>query len=218
MNLPSQASRLHGLPPVVSKHTVVLILGSFPGAASLRAQQYYAHPQNHFWKILQALWPQYLQPVDGPSVYAARCEWLLARGLGVWDVYESCERAGSLDTNIRNPQVNDFAWLHGRCPQLAAVAHNGSESFKHAKAVLQRLYSPLPASPPPSLPPSLSSLRLKGAANQASGQPARHNEQVVTEQPITAIRLPSTSPANASWSFERKLAAWAVLMDAHGLL
>ncbi|HXE77549.1 MAG TPA: uracil-DNA glycosylase family protein, partial [Rhodanobacter sp.] len=49
--------RLHGLAPLLSPQTRVLVLGSFPGAASLAAQQYYAHPQNQFWKILQAIWP-----------------------------------------------------------------------------------------------------------------------------------------------------------------
>ena len=76
--------RLTGLAPVVSERTVVLVLGSFPGAASLRAGQYYAHPQNHFWRILQALWPQHPLP-DGQD-YGLRCDWLLARGLGLWDV------------------------------------------------------------------------------------------------------------------------------------
>lgn len=214
---PDAAARLHGLPPVVSEHTVVLILGSFPGAASLRAQQYYAHPQNHFWKILQALWPQHLVPVEGPCVYAARCEWLLARGLGVWDVYESCERAGSLDTSIRNAQVNDFARLRGRCPQLAAVAHNGGESFKHANAVLHSLY------PPAQAPCPLPALQVANAANSAAANTAAVNSAagvpaLQNARRVTAIRLPSTSPANASWSFERKLNAWAALMAAHGLL
>jgi G:T/U-mismatch repair DNA glycosylase len=30
--------------------------------------------------------------------------------------------------------------------------------------------------------------------------------------------LPSTSPANASWSFERKLAAWREVFAAHHLV
>ncbi|WP_255591083.1 MULTISPECIES: DNA-deoxyinosine glycosylase [unclassified Acidovorax] len=175
-------TRWQGLPPIAGEGTVVLILGSFPGAASLRARQYYAHPQNHFWKILQALWPGHpLPPAGSGDPYAQRCEWLLARGLGLWDVYESCEREGSLDTSIRNAKVNDFARLHGRCPRLAAVAHNGAESYRHAPAVLR----------------SLGPMRLP---------------------PVDAVRLPSTSPANASWSFERKLAAWTELMAAHGLL
>ena len=174
---PATAARWQGLPPVASGETVVLVLGSFPGATSLRAQQYYAHPQNHFWKILQALWPQYALP--GP--YAQRCDWLLARGLGMWDVYESCERDGSLDASIRHAKVNDFARLQGLCPRLAALAHNGAESFRHAPAALASL----------------------GAPNFPQ---------------IAAVRLPSTSPANASWSFARKLAAWAELMAAHRLI
>ncbi|EER58548.1 conserved hypothetical protein [Acidovorax delafieldii 2AN] len=166
------AQRLVGLPPVVSDRTVVLVLGSFPGTASLRAGQYYAHPQNHFWRILQALWPRH--PLPGAEHYDQRCAWLLARGLGLWDVYASCERVGSLDTRIRNAQVNDFASLRVRCPRLAAIAHNGGESFRHAR-----------------------STALLG---------------------VPVERLPSTSPANASWSFERKLTAWAELLARHGLV
>ena len=82
---------LAGLAPVVSPRTVVLILGSFPGARSLAQQQYYAHPQNHFWKILQALWPL---DVMGTG-YEQRSQWLLSKQLGVWDVYASCEREGA---------------------------------------------------------------------------------------------------------------------------
>ena len=161
---------LHGLPPVVGADTRVLILGSFPGAASLNAQQYYAYPRNHFWPILAQLWPQHPQPQD----YAGRCDWLLARGLGLWDVYASCERAGSLDSAIRNASVNDFAALQAHCPQLVAAAHNGGESFRHARATAQL--------------------------------------------GVPVLRLPSTSPANASWSFERKRQAWAQALAEHGLL
>ena len=163
--------RLLGLPPVVSPHTGVLILGSFPGIASLRARQYYGHPQNHFWRILQALWPQDVLP-SGPGSYAERCQWLLDHRLGVWDVYASCEREGSLDSAIRNAVPNDIAALH--LPRLQAIAHNGGESFKHA----------------------------------------RHTRTLG----VPVYQLPSTSPANASWSFERKLAAWREVMERHGLV
>jgi len=61
--------------------------------------------------------------------------WLLARGLGLWDVYASCDRQGSLDASIRNPQANDFPALAQHLPRLAAVAHNGGESFRHARHV-----------------------------------------------------------------------------------
>jgi hypoxanthine-DNA glycosylase len=153
-------TRLLGLPPVIGPDTRLLVLGSFPGVASLRAQRYYGHPQNQFWKILSALWAVDLLGMD----YEARLTVVRTQGLGIWDVYGACEREGSLDSAIRNAELNDFAWLQQQCPRLQAVAHNGGESFRHAKHT------------------------------QALGLPVHP--------------LPSTSPANASWSFERKLLAW----------
>ncbi|MDP3799715.1 MAG: DNA-deoxyinosine glycosylase [Polaromonas sp.] len=164
---------LTGLPPLVSPRTRLLILGSFPGAASLAAQQYYGHPQNHFWKILQAIWPD-SPMVTGVDSYQNRSEWLLSKRLGLWDVYAACERDGSLDSKIRNAVVNDFAAVRQLCPELRAIAHNGGESFKHSKYTL-----------------------LLG---------------------LPVYKLPSTSPANASWSFERKLGSWREVFDKHGLI
>lgn len=165
--------RLFCLPPVVSSATRLLILGSFPGVASLAARQYYGHPQNHFWRILQAFWPSTHREMVIDS-YESRIEWLLDHGLGLWDVYGSCERQGSLDSAIRNPEVNDFARLAARCQALRAIAHNGGESYKQA-----------------------GQLTLPG---------------------VLIHRLPSTSPANATWSFERKLAAWRLVFEQHGLI
>ena len=164
---------LTGLPPLVSSGTRLLILGSFPSAASLAAQQYYGHPQNQFWRILQAIYP--FSPMNtGVDCYQMRSDWLLARQLGLWDVYAACEREGSLDSRIRKPVVNDFAGLLRLCPALEAVAHNGGESFRQARL-----------------------MQLPG---------------------LPAYCLPSSSPAHASWSFERKLAAWREVFEKHGLI
>ena len=173
-------SRLQGLAPLVSPAIRVLVLGSFPGVRSLELQQYYAHPQNHFWRILQALWPQAPWPPD--ANYAGRCACALAQGLGIWDVYATCEREGSLDSAIRAAQLNDFPALLRACPQLSGIVYNGGESFRHARAVEQ----------------SLAQAGLSGR--------------------VQIHKLPSTSPANASWSFERKLGAWRAVMQEHGLV
>ncbi len=117
MEAATSSGRLVGLPPVVGAGTRVLVLGSFPGAASLAARQYYGHARNQFWPILAALWPQH--PLPDRGHYAARCDWLLARGLGLWDVYAACERQGSLDASIRNARVNDFAGQPGRLPSTS---------------------------------------------------------------------------------------------------
>jgi len=49
------SDRLQGLPPVISRQARLVILGSFPGVASLQARQYYGHPRNHFWPLLSAI-------------------------------------------------------------------------------------------------------------------------------------------------------------------
>jgi double-stranded uracil-DNA glycosylase len=123
---------LHGLPPLLDVNTRLVVLGSFPGVASLRAQQYYGHPQNQFWKIMATLLsPNATEVLAMP--YAERAQWLLSQGVGLWDVYAACERVGSLDANIQNAQPNDLQSLLTRCPQLKLIAHNGAESFKYVK-------------------------------------------------------------------------------------
>ena len=160
---------LEGLGPVVSDRTRLVVLGSFPGVASLQAQQYYGHPRNHFWPILSAMWGIELSALD----YAARLQAMLDRGVGLWDVYASCQRVGSLDSNIEAARPNDLATLQRLAPALRAVAHNGGESARAMKRTL------------------------------ALG--------------LEVLRLPSTSPANASWSFERKLAAWRAAFERLGV-
>ena len=120
---------LQGLPPVLDEHVRLLVLGSFPGRASLETQRYYGHPQNHFWKILAAIWQ--LPLTDMP--YPDRIQHLHQRGLGLWDVYAACEREGSLDSAIRDEQVNDFAGFFANQSNLAAIGFNGGKAWQSFK-------------------------------------------------------------------------------------
>ncbi len=163
-----EGTRLEGLAPVLDANTRLIVLGSFPGVASLLAQQYYGHPRNHFWAILAALWG-----TNPAATYPQRLAEARRRGLGLWDVYASCQREGSLDSAIEHARPNDLASLRQRAPGLRAIVHNGGES---ARAM---------------------------ARTRALG--------------VAVLRLPSTSPANASWSFERKLAAWRTAFEEHGM-
>ena len=112
---------LRGFPPVIDARVERLILGSFPSAASLAAGQYYAHPRNQFWPILGRLLGEPLPELP----YAERIHCVLAHRLGIWDVYDACDRAGSADTAIRNPQPNAFDRLRRLAPRLRSVAFNG---------------------------------------------------------------------------------------------
>lgn len=111
-------------PPVYTAGARVLVLGSMPGAASLRARQYYAHPQNAFWRILFALWDE-----EPRADYAARLDFLNARRIALWDVARTCLREGSLDSAIRQARPNDFAGLFAACPNVHTVFFNGQAAW-----------------------------------------------------------------------------------------
>lgn len=137
---------LTGLAPVIALDTRVLVLGSFPGAASLAAGKYYAHPRNQFWPLISAVVGEDLAALP----YEERLPRLLAHGFGLWDVLAGCEREGSLDSAIRKPAANDFERLRTLCPQLETVGFNGQASGKFAPQFAQAGYRTvvLPSSSP----------------------------------------------------------------------
>jgi TDG/mug DNA glycosylase family protein len=151
----------------------ILILGSMPGAASLGAAQYYAHPQNAFWKILGEI-----TGLPADATYPQRLQGLMASGIALWDVLHSCEREGSLDSAIDSSSVraNDFAAFFRKHRQIRTVCFNG--------AAAQRYYN-------------------------------GHVLPALEQSGVTYIRLPSTSPAHAALSFQRKLAAWLGVIGPH---
>jgi hypoxanthine-DNA glycosylase len=115
------APAFRGLPPVLGRETRVLILGSFPGRASLAARQYYAHPRNHFWPLLAAL-----TGVPLPALpYPRRLVELRARGIGLWDTIVACRRQGSLDGAIRGAELGAISRVRRAAPDVALVCFNG---------------------------------------------------------------------------------------------
>ena len=101
-----------------------LILGSFPGEASLAAGQYYAHPRNQFWRLLSAVLDDDLVTLP----YEARLQRLAHHRIGLWDVIDACRREGSLDAAIRDARAADFSVLHRGFPSLRTIAFNGKTS------------------------------------------------------------------------------------------
>lgn len=109
--------------PVCDGHSRILILGSMPGASSLAEQQYYAHPQNRFWRLLALLFDA---PV--PQDYAAKLALLRQNRTALWDTLARCERDGSLDSDISGEQPNDILGLLAEHPQIRAVFCNGGKA------------------------------------------------------------------------------------------
>lgn len=155
---PQGLSRARGFPAVAGRRPKVLILGSLPGAASIKAGQYYGHPRNKFWELLGAALGEDLRALR----YERRLARLRARGVALWDVIAEADRPGSLDSDIRGEVHNEILSLIRRTGVRAVFVNGGK-----AEAALRRC-----------------------------------------APEVAAIRLPSSSPANASVPYARKLRAW----------
>jgi hypoxanthine-DNA glycosylase len=115
-----------GLPPVLPRDARVLVLGSFPGVASLAARQYYAHPRNHFWPVLGALVAEPLAELP----YRRRLDRLSMHGVALWDTIVACERDGSSDQSIRNAERAEVARVRRAAPRIEVVAFNGNTAAR----------------------------------------------------------------------------------------
>jgi TDG/mug DNA glycosylase family protein len=157
--------------PVINDSARILILGSMPGIKSLSEQQYYAHPQNAFWRIMATLFD-----FDVSAGYQQRLELLQSNGIALWDVLHSCKREGSLDSMIqpKTQVANDFNELFIAYPNIRAVFFNGAKAESYFK---------------------------------------RYILPTLDQHSLHFARLPSTSPAHASLSFEKKLEVWRVVQQ-----
>jgi len=135
--------RIRGFPPLIGTESRVLILGSMPGVASLDAHQYYAHPRNAFWPIMQTL-----LGIPANLTYEARCKALISSGIALWDVLQSCAREGSLDADIQADSIvaNDFRSVFSTHPGITRVYFNGSTAEQAFRRHVQ------PTLPPENLP------------------------------------------------------------------
>ncbi len=111
--------------PIVDRSTHILLLASLPGEVSLARGQYYAHPQNQFWRLIgETLGQGGLAALP----YDDRLDMLRAAGIGLWDTVRSAQRRGSLDAAIRNPVHSPLAEFTAGLPRLRAVGFNGAKA------------------------------------------------------------------------------------------
>src|SRR3990172_902671 len=95
--------------PIVDNAATVLILGTMPGQASIKANQYYGHQDNLFWDIIFRVCIHDWKIDEVVSAdYETKINLLFANRIAVWDVLQFCDRKGSLDKDILNQIHNDF--------------------------------------------------------------------------------------------------------------
>lgn len=160
--------KISSFKPIIDKNTKAFVVGTMPSVQSLADNQYYAHPRNHFWHIISALFND-----NKPfSSFEDKKACLLKNNIGLWDALKSCHRKGSLDLNIKNAEPNDF----GLYPQIQFYFFNGQMAYQFFK---------------------------------------RFNGSLL--KPDNHIVLPSTSPANAGYNFDRKLCLWREALEKQKL-
>jgi hypoxanthine-DNA glycosylase len=134
-------------PPIADGTTEILILGSLPGEKSLAMHEYYAHPQNKFWRIIAAITNN-----EMPVTYSGKTGLLIKNKIGVWDVVREAKRIGSLDTNIVGEVPNDIDSFISRHKNLKVVGFNGTKALKVFDKYFKRRehlkYIQLPSSSP----------------------------------------------------------------------
>lgn len=182
--------RIQSFQPVASQNAKVLILGSMPGSISLIARQYYANPQNAFWRIIAEL-----LGFDVSAPYAEKIAALKSARIALWDVLQSCTREGSLDARIaRDTEVaNDFGAFFETHKHITHVFFNGAT----AEACFKR-----------HVINNISNNTKKNINNFAN----------LASRPLHYCRLPSTSPANAAMSLADKYQAWQKIIAPLSLL
>ena len=111
--------------PIIDNHSKILILGSMPGPESIRKNEYYGNPRNQFWRISYQIFDS-----KPESSYEKRTEFLLKKGIALWDVLQGCQREGASDSKITNEKPNDFQTFFERYRNLKCVFFNGSKAEK----------------------------------------------------------------------------------------
>lgn len=124
-------NRINSFPPIVDANSGILILGSMPGAKSLQMQQYYAFPQNQFWRIMFQLFDE-----EFSDDYKTRINLIKDNNIALWDVIESCERKGSSDTEIKAEIDNNISELIENHPKIKVIFCNGQKSYKNLTKIL----------------------------------------------------------------------------------
>ena len=148
-----------GLPPVWRRDALILLLGSFPGTASLAAQAYYAHPRNQFWPITG---PAHGRAPARPALRTAPAP-LREHRLALWDTVGHCQRQGSLDSAIRHALTNEFGPLLAQLPSLKLVAFNGQHAGRQRRFFDEQGYATVVL---PSTSPAYASLTLAQKAER----------------------------------------------------
>ena len=124
---------IYSFDPIYDKNSRVLILGSMASVKSLEKGFYYMHPRNRFWTtIAKVVGSEVPQDIEGKR------QWLIANKVALMDIIYSCNRKGSLDSDITDVTPNNIEQVLNTA-NIRAIFCNGRKSFYTAQKTYPHL-------------------------------------------------------------------------------
>lgn len=120
--------RIDSFKPLIDENSAILILGTMPSVKSLEGQEYYGNRQNAFWPILFGVVEE-----EVTEDYEQKKQLLVRYKIALWDVLQSCEREGSLDSKIKGERPNDIKGLLIAYPALKTIVFSSQKAAQYFK-------------------------------------------------------------------------------------
>ena len=113
-----------GFEPIYNQDSKVLILGSFPSVKSREISFYYGNRKNRFWKMLFGVFGEEVaKDVEGKK------EFLLRKGIALWDIATSCRIEGSKDSTLSDATIADLTPIL-QTASLKKILLNGALAYE----------------------------------------------------------------------------------------
>lgn len=123
--------RIKGFAPIVFEDSEVLLLGTLPGAVSLKKEYYYADEGNYFWEFFSEY-----SGHDKPKSNEEVVKILKDQKVALWDIYDSALRedgahkATSKDCDIVDVEWNDICRFLQTYPNIKRVGVLGKKAYQ----------------------------------------------------------------------------------------
>lgn len=180
---------VHPIPPLYDKDSRILILGSFPSPKSREARFFYGHPQNRFWKVM-----------------AQVLDW---RGEDSRGLPESSEDGDTLTaggpvfvpSTVEEKQIMLLSNHIALWDTIASCEITGASDSSITNVT------------PNDLSPILETAKIRAVFCNGAASHKLYMKYIFPATGREALKLPSTSPANAAWSVDRLTEAWRAVSE-----
>jgi len=129
----------HPFEPIIFDDSEILILGTFPSIKSFENNFYYSHLRNQFWPLLEAVFGEKSDDKIG---------FLKKHKIALWDMVKGASRTNSLDSNLKNIELNDIKSLLKNYPNIKIIAFTSKTAeklFKKLNIDFSTAYLPSPS-------------------------------------------------------------------------